>query len=153
MSVRGADVNMAVIDREAGTEGYGLAVSEAFSRQSFPGETADPDVLLEFTQRIRQDLRDWNIQGVTLVETTKYSNWVYSQAYQRVLCIAGLMIAAAEEQLAYEVVKPPAVGTYLQSPKVEAIEPIVFGFEAPPKYWTTGAREAYAAAAYCARAQ
>lgn len=149
--VKGSDVHLAVIEREPGDEGHGTAVAEAFSREEFPGDSADPSTLLELTQRIRQDLRDWGIHRVVLMETTKYSNWVYSQVQQRVLCIAAVMIAVAEEGIPYEVSKPSTVGVHLSSPKLENLEPGVFGFDKAPKYWTTGARDAYAAAAFAAR--
>lgn len=151
VSVKGGEINLAVIDREPGSDGHGSAVPQAFSRESYPGDPSDPSRLLEFIQRIRQDFRDWKICGVVLIETTKYSNWVYTQAQQRVLCTAAVMVAAAEESIRYEVSKPAPVGVYLSSPKLENLEPSVIGFQETPKYWTTGAREAYAAAAFAAR--
>lgn len=151
VSVKGSGINLAVIDRELGSEGHGSALPNAFSRESFSGDSSDPSRLLELTQKLRQDLRDWSVQGVVLVETTKYSNWVYKQVQQRVLCIAAMMIATAEESVRYEVSKPATVGAHLLSPKLENLEPKTFGLQATPKYWTTGAREAYAAAAFAAR--
>ena len=61
------------------------------------------------------------------------------------------MFAAAEETIHYEAPKPTAIAAYLMSPKLENLEPSVFGFDKAPKYWTTGARDAYAAAAFAAR--
>jgi len=150
VSVKGSDINLAVVERHHGDPGFGTAVGE-FSRQGFPGDPSDPASLLELTQRIRQDLRDWNAQAVVLLETTKYANWTYSHAQMRVLCIAGLMLAVAEETILYEAPKPTAIAAHLTSPKLENLQPSVFGFDKPPKYWTTGARDAYAAAAFAAR--
>jgi hypothetical protein len=62
-----------------------------------------------------------------------------------------LMMASAEETIPYEAPKPAAIGTHLRTPKLENLEPSVFGFDKTPKYWTTGARDAYAAAAFAAR--
>lgn len=150
VSIRGKDVNLAVLERDPGDPGFGLAIGE-FSRQSFPGDPSEPGNLLELTQRIRQDLRDWQTQAVVLLETTKYANWTYSHAQARVLCIAALMLAAAEETILYEVPKPAAIGAHLSSPKLDALNPSTFGLDKSPKYWTTGARDAYAAAAFAAR--
>jgi hypothetical protein len=150
VSIRGNDVNLAVLERGSGDVGFGLAIGE-YSRQSFPGDPGDPANLLELSQRIRQDLRDWQTGAVVLLETTKYANWTYSHAHVRVLCIAALMLAAAEESIPYEVPKPAAIAAHVLSPKLDALEWSVFGFDKPPKYWTTGARDAYAAAAFAAR--
>ena len=73
VSVKGSDINLAVLERHPGAAGFGTAIGE-FSRQSFPGDPGDPARLMELTQRIRQDLRDWNAQAVVLLETTKYAN-------------------------------------------------------------------------------
>lgn len=150
VSIKGSDVNLAVLERDPGDAGFGSAIGE-FSRQSFPGEANDPANLLEMTQRIRQDLRDWDARAVVLIETTKYANWTYSQAQVRVLCIASLMLATAEETIPYEVPKPTAIAAHLSSPKLENLDPSAFGFNKAPMYWTTGARDAYAAAAFAAR--
>lgn len=150
VSVKSSDVNLAVLEREPGDPGFGLAIGE-FSRQSFPGVPGDPTNLLELTQRIRQDLRDWDARAVVLIETTKYANWTYSNAQVRVLCIASLMLATAEETIPYEAPKPTAIAAHVASPKLENLDPSAFGFDKTPMYWAAGARDAYAAAAYAAR--
>ncbi|MGC0368200.1 hypothetical protein [Microbacterium sp. SLBN-111] len=124
---------------------------EAFTRETYPGDVSDPAALLELTLRIRQDLRDWSVHGIVLLETTKYANWSYSQAQQRVLCVAAVMLAAAEEGIHYEVSRAAIAGAHVLSPKLENFSPDVIGLGSAPKYWTTGAREAYAAAAFAAR--
>ena len=86
-----------------------------------------------------------------LLETTRYANWTYSHARVRVLCIASLMLAAAEETIPYEAPKPTAIAAHVSSPKLENLDPSAFGFGKAPTYWTTGARDAYAAAAFAAR--
>lgn len=151
--VKASEIHLAVVDRDTGSEGYGSAVPDAYSRENYPGSPSDPSKLLEFIQRIRQDLRDWSIRGVVVIDTTKYSNWVYMHAQQRVLCIAAVMVATAEESIPFEICKPGIVGTHISSPKLEKLEPNVFELQGNPKYWTTGAREAYAAAAFAAREQ
>jgi hypothetical protein len=149
--IKGGDLNLAAIEREPMAEGFGSAVDDGFMRESFPTDSVDPTNLQELVQRIRQDLRDWACARVVLIETTKYAQWTYSQAHLRVLCIAALMLAVAEENIAYEVSKPLTVGAHLLSPQVDRMDPSILGFENAPKYWTTGAREAYAAAAFAAR--
>lgn len=151
VSIRGSEVNLAVVDRQSGEDGYGRAVPEAFTREAYPGDVSESGALLELTQRVRQDLRDWSVRGIVLLDTTKYANWSYSQAQQRVLCVAAVMMAAAEEGIHYEVSRAALVGAHVSSPKLENFSPGAIGLDSAPKYWTTGAREAYAAAAFAAR--
>lgn len=151
VSIKGSDINLAAIDRSPGQVGNGLPLKDGFERQSYPGDTSDPTNLLELTRRIRQDMKDWSIEAIVLIDTTKYANWTYSHAQSRVLCIAAVMFAAGEESISFEIVRPSTVGGHLLSPKLEQLDHVVLGFPEAPKYWATGGREAYAAAAYAAR--
>lgn len=100
---------------------------------------------------MQQELRDWDIKSITLVDTIKYAQWKYADAYSRVLSLSAVMYAAAEANLPYVEVKPGTIGKYLLSPKLENFDPTSLNFANAPKYWTTGGLDAYAAAAYGAR--
>lgn len=149
VSVRGGMVMLAAIERADGAESIGAFVEGGFRRRALPSENDPAASLFELKQSIQQDLRDWNAARVALVETTKYSQWKYSDAFARVLGISAAMYASAELNIAFELTKPSHVGKYLLAPA--GLEPSRLGFSSPPKYWTTGGIEAYSAAAFAAR--
>jgi len=151
IAVKAGTIHMAVVERDAGQDGVGIAVELAFSRLSpRPGSLTAP-VLRELKEQVQQEIRDWDIQSITLVDTTKYVQWKYADAYARVLSISAVMYGAAEADLPYVEVKPSVIGKYLLAPKLETLDPALLGFSKAPKYWTTGGFEAYAAAAFGAR--
>lgn len=107
-----------------------------------------PADLVDLKDRIRMDLRDWQVEGVAVVQTAKNANWVYSHAFTRAAVVSAVMIASVEGRIQFTLVKAPKIGAALQHPKLETLPPGRFGLQAGEKYWTTGLREAYAAAAY-----
>lgn len=142
---------MAVVERNANANGLGTGLDAAFCRLSQPSSPLQTSGLRELKDRVQQELRDWNIQSVTLLATTKYAQWKYADACSRVLSISAVMFAAAEADLYYAEAKPTTIGKYLLSPQLKKFEATALNLSASPKYWTTGGREAYATAAYGAR--
>lgn len=104
--------------------------------------------LLDLKVRVQADLREWGASRVALLGTGKHANWVYSQAQNRILSISAVMYACAEEDIEFFVVKPGDAGRAVLSPRLDNIDPGLFGLHSKPTYWTTGLGDAFAAAAF-----
>lgn len=150
-AVRGGMLLLAAIERSDGEEGIGTFVHGGFARHPLPSGDDAAAALFQLKQSVQQDLRDWNAARAELVETTKYTQWKYSDAFARVLGISALMYAATELNIAFSLAKPNHVARYVLAPNPGTFEWSRLGFADPPRYWTTGGGEAYSAAAYAAR--
>jgi len=151
VAVKAGTIHMAVVERDADQDGFGVGIDSAFSRLTPPSGPRTASGLRELKERVQQEIRDWDIRSVTLVDTTKYVQWKYADAYARVLSLSAVMYAAAEANLPYVEVKPASIGKHLRTPRLETLDPATIAFATAPKYWTTGGLEAYAAAAFGAR--
>lgn len=123
------------------------AIEDATSKLSFPQNLSEAAQLVDLKDRIRQDLREWGIESILVLGTTKYANWKYADAHTRVLAISAVMYAAAEEQVTYSLAKPSAVGPLVHSPRLDSIDIALFGLGTRPTHWNAGMSQAYATAA------
>jgi hypothetical protein len=150
-AVRGGMLLLAVIERDDGEDVLGRFVDGGFVRHSLPFGDDAAASLFQLKQSVQQDLRDWSASRVELVETTKYAQWKYADAFARVLGISAVMYAATEINIPFGLAKPNHVARHVVAPNPSAFESSRLGFGSPPRYWTTGGGEAYSAAAYAAR--
>lgn len=146
VSIKGSDLYLAAITRTEEDGRYASALPGSFGKLSPSVNLEDEFRLLDIKKRIGADIREWGAVMVTLLDTAKYSQWVYSQAQNRILSIGALMIACAEADVSYSVVKPLVVSRSIQCPKLDTIDPQMFGFTEKPTYWNAGLGEAFAVA-------
>ena len=149
VSIKGSDLYLAAITYSKEEGHYRSALPGSFGKLSPSTNLAGEVQLLDTKKRIGADIREWDATAVTLLDTAKYSQWTYSHAQNRILSIGALMIACAEEAVIYNVVKPSAVGRAVSSPKLDSIDPQIFGFTEKPTYWSAGLGEAFAVASVC----
>lgn len=146
VNVKSNDIFMAAVGMPT-AEGRAADALEGASGKISPSQNLKGAAqLLDLKNRVQADLRDWDVASVGLLETGKHSQWVYSQAQSRILSISAVMYACAEENVEFFVVKPNNVGRLVLSPKLDKINPELFGLDSKPTYWTTGLGEAFAAA-------
>lgn len=146
VSIKGADLYLAAITYPEVEGHYGKVLPGSFGKVSPSPNLTGEVQLLDTKKRVGADLREWGATAVTLLDTAKHSQWVYSHAQKRILSIGALMIACAEEAKFYNVVKPSAAGRAINSPKLDSIDPQKFGFDEKPTYWNAGLGEAFAVA-------
>jgi hypothetical protein len=147
INVKSGLVHVAVVEPAA--ELLGSPVSGIRCRIA-PGEGLQgAERLDDLKIRIRQELQTGRVETIGLVETRAHGGWTYRQAYDRITAICAVMAASTEIRAAYAALKTSEIGG-LVGVAADHLEQVAFerfGFESPPKYWTTGLAEAYAAAA------
>lgn len=147
MSIRAGELHMAVVTEPTQAGLIAVATAGATSKLTFSDNLSGASRLIDLKERIRQDLREWNVSSLHVLETSKHANWKYSSAVVRVLAISAAMYAAAEEDLTFSLVKPNSVAKLALSPKLDSIDPGLFGLTARPTHWNAGLGQAYATAA------
>lgn len=147
VNIKGADLYMAAIVAPMAVDMLGSVRPNAFGKVSPSQNLVGEHQLLDLKNRVQADLREWGASTVTLLDTTKYGNWVYAHALKRIFSISALMLACADESIVFRTIKPAEAGRVVLSPKLDKIDPRQFGLSGNPTYWTTGLGEAFAAAA------
>jgi hypothetical protein len=147
MSIRAGELHLAVVSEPAAATAIAQATIGGTSKLTFSDNLSGAAQLVDLKERIRQDLREWKVSSLHVLETSKHANWKYSSAVVRVLAISAAMYAAAEEDLAFSMMKPTAVAKLALSPKLDSIEPGLFGLGTRPTHWNAGLGQAYATAA------
>lgn len=140
-------IHLASVSLQDGDSGYPQRIAGASDRLKFSDNHEGADQLVDLKDRVRQDLRDWNIDGVAVLKTAKFGQWTYAHATTRILAISAVMYASFEERTSYELLKPNAVKKHLSIGDLADLDSEVLGFDSPPPYWTTGLADAYATAA------
>jgi hypothetical protein len=103
----------------------------------------------DLADRFEQDLRSLAVESVALLATRKYTQWKYSDAWDRISRIAVVMLACDRSGVTFQEVKTEAVGRAVGTPadKIAHVALSRVGLTEAPKYWTTGRAEAFAVAA------
>ncbi|WP_166874414.1 hypothetical protein [Salinibacterium sp. ZJ450] len=150
--VKAGVINLACMALDDGEAGLGRPAVGRFDRL-IPSVSSENDAirLLDLKNQVRQTLSDWDVHGVAVLDTMKHNQWKYADASTRLLSISAVMIAAAEQNADYGLIRPGPVGAHILRPQLKQVDPTVLGFASTPKYWTTGAMEAYAAASFWGR--
>lgn len=83
--------------------------------------------LADFAARFRQDLRQIAPIAVGVVNTRRYSNWVYAHAFERVSVEAAIMLTVVETSttaspIAYKLIKQESMAKAAQIPLSKLVE-------------------------------
>lgn len=148
ISVRAGDIYMAAVSAPSCDRRIADVVAEATDRLSFSENLEGAVQLLELKERVRQNLREWDVATVGVLGTNQHTNWKYSSAATRVLAISTVMFASAEEDINFSLQKPGPVAKLAVSPKLDSIDESLFGLETRPTYWNAGLGQAYTVAAF-----
>jgi hypothetical protein len=140
-------IHLASVSLQDDDFGCPQRIAGASDRLKFSVNHEGADQLVDLKDRVRQDLRDWNIDSVSVLETSKFAQWTYAHATTRILAISAVMYASFEERTSYELSKPNAVKRHWSIPDLADLDSRMLGFDSPPAYWTTGLADAYATAA------
>lgn len=146
VSIKGADLYLAALTSPEMDDHFGYALPGSFGKLSPSPNLVGEKQLLDTKNRIRADIREWGASTVALLDTTKYSQWIYAHAQKRILSIGALMLACAEEAISFSVVKSSDAGRVVKSPKLVSLDPQKFGLVDQPTYWNAGLGEAFAVA-------
>ncbi|POH67781.1 hypothetical protein C3B60_06050 [Cryobacterium zongtaii] len=138
-------IHLACVSLQDGS-GFPQRIVGASDRLKFSDNYEGADQLVDLKDRVRQDLRDWNVDAVGLLETSKYSQWTYAHATTRILAISAVMYACVEERSSYDLLKPTSVRKHFSLKDLSQLDSTDVGFESSPAYWTTGLADAYATA-------
>ena len=120
------------------------------SARLLPNKSLPPsDRAGDVYSRLAQDLRAIKPDVVAMLETRKYTDWKYSDAFDRIFLITVLQLACHELGIRYEDVKTEPVGRFVKRPAkdLKLLEFTAFGLPKSPTYWTTGRAKAFAVAA------
>jgi hypothetical protein len=127
----------------------GLGVTDGFERLELSAAQDDSATqIFDLKNRLNQTLRDWNVKGVAVLNTTKYGNWTYAAASKRLHAESAVMIAAVETGAEFCLAKQSQVTKFLHTAAISDLTPESIGLPPGTKYWTTGGAEAYAASLY-----
>ena len=146
ISIKSQDIFMAAAAVPTDEGRVADAVDGAFGKIAPSSNLTGASQLLDLKNQVQADLREWGATTVGLLDTGKHAQWVYSQAQRRILSISAVMYACAEENIEFHIIKPGDAGRAVGSPKLDKIQPEIFGLANKPTFWTTGLGEAYAAA-------
>jgi hypothetical protein len=147
INIEAGKLYLAVV--ESGPAGLGTPLAVAQPRLTPHQHLDGAEALHDLTERVRQELDAAAVQAVGLVETRAFKNLQYKHVYPRVTAICAVMAACTALGLSYETLKTETIGAASGCPakELKTIDLAKFAFAEPPKYWTTGLAEAYAAAA------
>ncbi|MHC9292506.1 hypothetical protein ACRCUN_08545 [Mycobacterium sp. LTG2003] len=107
------------------------------------------EALHDLTERVREEISSAQLAAVGLVETRAFKALQYKHVYPRVVGMCAVMAACTALGVRYKTLKTETIGTAVGAPAkaLNTVSPEAFLLAKPPKYWTAGLAEAYAAAA------
>lgn len=129
-----------------------LLLDDSCERLDPPQHVAGAEQVVQFSERVRQEIRRITPSVVGVLHPRRYAQWRYADAFTRVSLETAIMFAVHEEGVPLEQLKQDPVAKVLGG-RPQVLHDLVrerFDIETPPRYW--GDRgPAFAAAYYLAR--